>query len=106
MITNATGFDPLIHPLARLQLLALLADVTDAEFALLRETLSLSDSLLSKHLGVLDEAGYVRLIKAKANGRQRTRVAITAAGAKAFQGHLAALRALVDTTTPPGGPDH
>jgi DNA-binding MarR family transcriptional regulator len=91
---SVSGLDPLIHPLARLQLMALLAEVTDIEFAVLRELLAISDSLLSKHLAVLTDAGYVRLTKAKANGRQRTWVAITAAGGSAFARHVAALQAL------------
>lgn len=76
--------------------MALLSDVTEAEFATLRDMLGISDSLLSKHLAALNEAGYVHLTKAKANGRQRTWVAATTAGTKAFRGHLTSLQMLAD----------
>ena len=92
----SVGFDPLIHPPARLQIMAVLAGVTDAEFALLRQTVQISDSLLSKHLALLADAGYIALRKATTAGRQRTWAAITRAGRIAFGNHVRALQALVD----------
>lgn len=88
------GLDPLIHPPARLQLMALLGEVSELEFATARAMLDVSDSVLSKHLGQLSEAGYVQLRKASIAGRQRTWLAMTGAGRKAFQAHVAALQAL------------
>ena len=90
----ALVFDPAIHPPARLQIMAVLATVQDAEFAMLRKTADISDSVLSKHLSALSEAGYVRLRKAAQDGRQRTWASITRAGRAAFRGHVAALQAL------------
>ena len=87
-------FDPVIHPPARLQIMAVLATVQDAEFAMLRKTADISDSVLSKHLSALADAGYVRLRKAAQDGRQRTWASITRAGRAAFRGHVAALQAL------------
>jgi DNA-binding MarR family transcriptional regulator len=89
-------FDPVIHPPARLQIMAVLATVQDAEFAMLRKTADISDSVLSKHLSALSEAGYVRLRKAAQDGRQRTWASITRAGRAAFRGHVAALQALAN----------
>ena len=86
--------DPLIHPPARLQLMALLADVTEMEFGIARDVLGVSDSVLSKHLAQLGDAGYIELRKATVNTRQRTWIVATAAGRKAFKGHVAALQAL------------
>jgi len=88
------AFDPVIHPPARLQIMAVLAAVQDAEFAMLRETADVSDSVLSKHLSALSEAGYVRLRKAVQDGRQRTWASLTRPGRAAFRGHVAALQAL------------
>ena len=87
-------FDPVIHPPARLQIMAVLATVQDAEFAMLRKTADISDSVLSKHLSALADAGYVRLRKAAQDGRQRTWASITRAGRAAFRGHVAALQTL------------
>jgi DNA-binding transcriptional ArsR family regulator len=87
--------DPVIHAPARLQIMAVLAGVQDAEFALLRQITQVSDSVLSKHLAQLQEAGYVRLRKAAQDGRQRTWAALTSAGRRAFSGHVQALEDLV-----------
>lgn len=93
-----THFDAVIHPPARLQIMAVLTEVQDAEFALLRTTTGVSDSVLSKHLGALVEAGYVTLRKAASEGRSRTWASATRAGRKAFAAHVAALTALARLT--------
>ena len=87
-------FDPVIHAPARLQIMAVLAGVQDAEFALLRETVGVSDSVLSKHLAQLAEAGYIRLRKAAQDGRQRTWASLTRDGRRALASHVKALQAL------------
>jgi DNA-binding MarR family transcriptional regulator len=87
--------DPLIHPPTRLQLMALLSNVTDLEFSKAREMLEVSDSVLSKHLSQLSAGGYLALRKATVDGRQRTWIAVTGKGRVAFRDHVAALDALV-----------
>lgn len=89
------GLDIVLHPPARLQIAALLAKVTDAEFAKLREVTGVSDSVMSKHLSALAEAGYVSLRKDARDGRQRTWASLTRAGRTAFAGHVKALQAIV-----------
>jgi len=86
--------DPVIHAPARLQIMAVLAGVHDAEFALLRDTVQVSDSVLSKHLALLAEAGYIHLRKAALGGRQRTWASLTKEGRRAFAAHVKALQAL------------
>ena len=87
--------DPHLHAPARLQIATVLANVTSAEFAKLREITEVSDSVLSKHLSALVDAGYVKLTKSALAGRQRTWASFTRAGRKAFAGHMRALQALV-----------
>lgn len=89
------GFDATLHPPARLQIASLLARVDEAEFATIRDIVEVSDSVLSKHLAALVEAGHVRLRKAPQDGRQRTWASLTRTGRSAFAAHLAALQALV-----------
>lgn len=96
-----TGFDAVLHPPARLQIVAILANVDDAEFARLRDIVKVSDSVLSKHLAALSDAGHIALRKAAADGRQRTWASLTRAGRKAFAAHVAALEALVGTARRP-----
>jgi DNA-binding transcriptional ArsR family regulator len=88
--------DSVLHAPVRLQIAAVLARVSEAEFARLREVTEVSDSVLSKHLSALAEARYVRLRKAAQGGRQRTWAALTSAGRAAFRSHLAALAGLIE----------
>jgi DNA-binding MarR family transcriptional regulator len=97
---SAERLDSLIHPPARLQLMALLADVTEMEFGTARDILRVSDSVLSKHLAQLSDGGYIELRKATVDTRQRTWIVGTAAGRRAFEGHVAALQALASGRVP------
>jgi DNA-binding MarR family transcriptional regulator len=86
--------DPVIHAPARLQIVAFLAGVNEAEFAVLRDAAEVSDSVLSKHLTQLQDAGYVAARKAASGGRQRTWLSLTRAGRKAFAQYVKALEGL------------
>lgn len=91
-------FDEVIHQSTRLRICAAAATGTAVEFSVLEEALAISTSLLSKQLKVLVDAGYVALDKRRGVGRPRTWVALTPAGRRAFEAHLAALRAIVGET--------
>lgn len=95
-MTPLPVFDAVIHAPGRLQICALLSGVDDAEFALIRDRIEVSDSVLSKHLKLLEEAGYVALSKAASQGRQRTWVRLTRAGKSAFKAHVAELQRLAE----------
>lgn len=97
---SAASLDPVIHAPARLQACAILSSADEVEFALLRDALEVSDSVLSKHLKQLEEAGYVKARKANSGGRQRTWLALTGEGRKAFRGHVKALEALAASVLP------
>jgi DNA-binding MarR family transcriptional regulator len=86
-----------LHPPVRLQIAAILAQVHDAEFALLKSITSASDSVMSKHLSALAEAGYVSLRKANSGGRQRTWASLTGSGRAALRAHVNALETLAST---------
>jgi DNA-binding MarR family transcriptional regulator len=89
------GFDATIHAPKRLRLCALLDTAGEAEFAVVQELLDVSASVLSKHVTVLMEAGYVEQRKAVRDTRQRVWLRLTRRGRHAYQRHLAALRAIV-----------
>jgi DNA-binding MarR family transcriptional regulator len=93
-------FDELIHPSTRLSIVSLLAGADWVEFAFLRDEIDLSDSALSKQLATLEEAGYVEIERPLRDHRRRVRARLTAAGRDAFQGHVAALRAIVANANP------
>jgi DNA-binding MarR family transcriptional regulator len=96
-VSTLPQFDPVIHAPLRLQACAVLSSANEVEFALLRDTLDVSDSVLSKHLKQLEEAGYVRMRKAPQNGRVYSWLAFTALGRKRFAAHVAALEQLART---------
>lgn len=86
------AFDELIHAPNRLQVCAMLAPVDALDFATVREALAVSDSVLSKHLRVLSDAGYLHTSKTPHASRTRTWIALTDTGRAALDAHLAELR--------------
>jgi DNA-binding MarR family transcriptional regulator len=85
-------FDAVVHAPPRLQICGLLAAVDTMEFAAVRDAVGVSDSVLSKHVRQLEEAGYVRIGKATVASRVRTSLSLTKAGRAAFDAHVAELR--------------
>ena len=85
-------FDAVVHAPPRLQICGLLAAVGTMEFAAVRDAVEVSDSVLSKHVKQLEDAGYVEVRKATIASRQRTSLALTKAGRAAFSAHVAELR--------------
>ena len=93
-------FDELIHPSTRLSIVALLASTDWVEFSFVRDQLGMSVSALSKQFATLEEAGYVRIERLVSNHRRRVRVALTDTGRAAFEGHVAALEAVIASAQP------
>ncbi|MGH3055504.1 MAG: transcriptional regulator [Gaiellaceae bacterium] len=81
---------------ARLKLLVTLTAVSEAEFSTVRDSLEVSDSVLSKHLAVLESVDYVKRRKGVHRGRRTTWISLTPSGRKALNAHVAALRALIE----------
>ena len=97
------GLDELLYAPTRLQIAAILSRADEAEFAVIREIVNVSDSVLSKHLSTLSEAGYVTIKKAPRDGRQRTWARLTPEGRRAFRGHVKGLQEMVAATDPMPG---
>ncbi|MDM7989121.1 transcriptional regulator [Arthrobacter sp. zg-Y877] len=95
-------FDEVVHPPTRLRICGLLRPVEQMDFAVLRDTLGISDATLSKQLKVLGDAGYVRLAKttspARRDARRITWVALTPAGRSSFDAHVLALQEIAGLT--------
>lgn len=91
------AFDELIHAPLRLQICAMLAPVQSLPFTDIRDSLEISDSVLSKHLSALAQAGYVEVARVRRDSRSRRQVILTKPGRAALRGHLAALQAIVAT---------
>jgi DNA-binding MarR family transcriptional regulator len=95
---GGAGFDELIHPATRLSIVALLAAADWADFAFIRDELTLSDSALSKQLSTLEEAGYVVIDRPLSDRRRRVRARLTPLGRKRFTAHVAALRGIIESS--------
>lgn len=96
------AFDEVIHAPHRLRIAVMLAAVDTMEFQAIRDELGVADSVLSKQLKVLSDAGYVRLEKKAGAGRPRTWVSLTRQGAGALAGHLAELQRMARMASPDG----
>lgn len=95
------NLDDLVHQRVRLGVLAVLTEAEKADFVHLREVLGVTDGNLSRHLSVLEEAGYVSLTKTTEGKRRRTWVVATREGRRALEGHLSALRKLMNQVGEP-----
>ena len=73
-----------------------LTAVSEVEFAVLRERLGVSDSVLSKHVAALEAVDYLRRRKGIHRGRRTTWIALTSRGRRVLGEHVAALREIID----------
>jgi DNA-binding MarR family transcriptional regulator len=88
--------DPVIHAPTRLSIMALLAGATEAEYSAVRDSVGISDSVLSRQASALEAAGYVKIRKGYVGKRPRTWLSLTTAGRDAFDAHVAALQRIVE----------
>ena len=91
------ALDETIHQKARLGIMSTLMALGEADFKLLKETLSLSDGNLSTHLTLLEERGYVEVRKEFRGKRPHTSAVPTEIGRRAFGDYLAALERIIKT---------
>lgn len=85
--------DPVIHPLTRLSICGLLAAGADwVELATVRDSVGVSDSVLSKHSRALEDAGYLEVRKGAVGRRPRTWFRLSPARRSACRAHLAWLQ--------------
>jgi DNA-binding MarR family transcriptional regulator len=95
--------DELLTNGVRLSIVAALDGVDRAEFALVRDSVEVTDSALSKQVATLEAAGYVGVDKGRVGRRPRTWLHLTDLGRGALSRHLTALQniASLPVTTPP-----
>lgn len=80
----------------------MLSPVQRLPFSDIRDSLGISDSVLSKHLSALADAGYVEVSRVRTNSRSRRQVTLTKPGRTALRGHLAALQEIAAAAAPAG----
>jgi DNA-binding MarR family transcriptional regulator len=91
-----TRLDDSFSTPVRFSLMAALGDSIELDFATLAAILQANDSVLSKSIAHLQDAGYITSRKVYVGSRPRTWVRATTEGADAFAGHLRALREIVE----------
>lgn len=100
--------DEVIHAPVRLSIVSALASADRIDFGVLRDLVEVSDSLLSKHISILEEAGYIEVVKGYVGKRPRTWLRLSPSGQTTFHEYVSALRQIVARTVslPPrdGGP--
>lgn len=89
----------LLHAV-RFSIVATLAASDMAEFGFVRDTIEISDSMLSKQIALLENVGYVAVQKGYIGKRPRTWLRLTSSGRAAFSRHLDALRAITQDNKP------
>jgi predicted ArsR family transcriptional regulator len=94
-------FDEVIHEKNRLRICGILSGVDSISFPALAQALGVSDSVLSKHLKALQEAGHVSVAKPRSTGRPRSLIALTPHGRRAFRDHVLALNAMITHVADP-----
>lgn len=96
-------FNEVIHSPVRLRLCGVLRRGVELEFAVVRDTLDLTDAHLSKNLRVLSDAGFVAVRKERspdrADARRLTWITLTPEGRRAVEAHLAALAQIAEGRT-------
>ena len=90
------GLDRVMHEKARLGILASLAANSDGVlFNDLKQLCSLTDGNLSRHLGVLSEAGLVEVWKGSTGSRPQTMYRLTSEGRERFAEYISVLEKVV-----------
>ena len=90
------GLDRVMHEKARLGILAsLAANAEGVLFNDLKRLCSLTDGNLSRHLGVLSEAGLVEIWKGNRGSRPQTMYRLTKTGRERFSEYIGVLESIV-----------
>jgi DNA-binding MarR family transcriptional regulator len=90
------GLDRIIHERARLSVLtSLVTNPKGLTFGDLKQLCALTDGNLSRHLGVLEKAKIVELVKGQDRNRPLTTCRITPIGRKRYLEYLSTLEQVV-----------
>ena len=88
--------DQIIHTPARLRILMMLYVVESLDYVFLKNQTGLSWGNLATHLGKLEDAGYINIIKGYQGKKPQSQIQLTASGRKAFQSYKNTLQQILD----------
>jgi len=92
--------DSIIHQPVRLRIMSVLVDLPpndEVDFTHLKKVLGLTDGNLGAHLLKLEQAGYINVSKTFVDRKPRTYVQASGAGRDAYDAHVRALRAIIES---------
>lgn len=99
------SLDEVLNSPIRYSVVAALAVGDRVEFRFIRDAVEVSDSVLSKMVATLEDAGYVTVERTFVGRRRRTYLTLTARGRTAFQTHTRALQDIAEGASLPTPPD-
>jgi predicted transcriptional regulator len=88
--------DPILHSQLRLAVMSLLISVKEAEFTFIKEKTNSTAGNLSAQIQKLKEAGYIEVNKQFKDNYPLTTCKTTAAGVRAFEDYVKALKQYLD----------
>jgi DNA-binding transcriptional ArsR family regulator len=88
--------DPLVHAPARLMVLSYLFVLDSADYIFLMRMTGLTWGNLATHIGKLEEAGYVEVIKEFKGKKPFSTLRLTVVGRKAFSAYIQLMRKVFD----------
>lgn len=95
------GLDRVIHEKARLGIVSsLVSHVDGLAFSDLKVLCDLTDGNLSRHLQVLEDAGYIEITKDFDGKRPRTHCRLSESGRQSFLDYLDVLESVLRKATP------
>lgn len=96
--------NPVVHMPVRLSMLALLAEVHEAEFSYVMDTVEINAPTCSKQVSVLEDAGFIKVRKGAVGRRPRTWLSLTPGGREALTMYLQTLQAIAGAPAQPPAP--
>jgi len=91
-----TDIDQIIHAPARLRILMMLYVVESLDYVFLKNQSGLSWGNLATHLGKLENAGYINVIKGYQGKKPQSQIQLTTNGRKAFRSYKNTLQQILD----------
>jgi len=88
--------DQLIHAPARLRIIMMLYVVESLDYVFLKNQTGLSWGNLATHLGRLEDAGYVTVIKGYQGKKPQSQIKLTTRGRDAFRSYKTTLQQILD----------
>jgi len=88
--------DQIIHAPARLRILMMLYVVESLDYVFLKNQSGLSWGNLATHLGKLENAGYINVIKGYQGKKPQSQIQLTTNGRKAFRSYKNTLQQILD----------